>query len=336
VSWETILATLGVKRLGEILAPFGVRLCEPMLIRKIAEARVDELRQVTNAISEADKILPGGTVIEYNKEGFSLTTKTHPETPGLLDRTLFRNVVKELNGQICLEGVVAAAIPELEKLTSIPAQKPDPTWTIRFLGYAEGMADPYLQELWGKVLAGEIEQPGSYSLRTLDVLSAMTQKEAEWFVAACKYIVWTPNDLFVPRDIKSFLSGSALTYRGFSELAEIGLFHQDDIALHPFRTGASEVYFGFSDLALAVTKAQTPPRIETGLSVWLVTKSGRDLTRFAIWETPSGYVEKFREGIRKIGWESRIGKIADYSNPVFAEIVVAPTASPLTSRTPPD
>ena len=56
-----------------------------------------------------------------------------------------------------------------------------------FLGYAEGMEDPYLQELWGKVLAGEIQQPGSYSLRTLDVLSAMTQKEAELFVEACKW-----------------------------------------------------------------------------------------------------------------------------------------------------
>jgi hypothetical protein len=59
--------------------------------------------------------------------------------------------------------VLGAAAEELAKLTSVPDEKPDSTWTIRFLGYAEGMADPYLQELWGKVLAGEIEQPGSGS-----------------------------------------------------------------------------------------------------------------------------------------------------------------------------
>jgi len=34
MSWETILATLGVKRLGEILLPFGIRLCEPTLIKR--------------------------------------------------------------------------------------------------------------------------------------------------------------------------------------------------------------------------------------------------------------------------------------------------------------
>ena len=36
-------------------------------------------------------------------------------------------------------------------------------------------------------------------------------------------------------------------------------------------------------------------------------------TKLFLWETPNGYVENFREGIRKMGWESRIGKIADYS-----------------------
>src|ERR1700738_406886 len=81
------------------------------------------------------------------------------------------------------------------------------------------MANPYLQELWGKVLAGEIEQPGSYSLRALDVLSAMTQKEAERFVAACQYLVWTPHYRCIPRDV-TFLRGSGFTLRDSTEFAE--------------------------------------------------------------------------------------------------------------------
>ena len=83
--------------------------------------------------------------------------------------------------------------------------------------------------------------------------------------------------------------------------------------------GLEEYYFGFSDAALAVTKAQPPRGIDRGLDIWLLTKSGRDLTKFFPWETPKGYVENFRDGIRKIGWESRIGKIADYSNHKFEE-----------------
>ena len=64
--------------------------------------------------------------------------------------------------------------------------------------------------------------------------------------------------------------------------------------------GLEEYYFGFSDAALAVTKVQTPinsVRLNPGLHIWLLTKSGRDLTEFCLWETPNGYVENFREGI---------------------------------------
>jgi hypothetical protein len=183
---ETLLATLGVKRLGEVLASFGIRLAEPMLVKKRAEARAAELRLMTDAISEAERKLPEGTTIRYNKEGLSVVAKTNPKAREILDRTSARLLATELNKQFNLEGVLAQAAPELEDLNEVPDQQPEPTWTLRFLGYAEGMGDPYLQELWGKVLAGEIQQPGSYSLRTLDVLSAMTQKEAELFVEACK------------------------------------------------------------------------------------------------------------------------------------------------------
>ena len=75
---ETLLASPGVKRLGEILASFGIRLAEPMLIKKKAEARLTELRQLTDAISEAERKLPEGTTIRYNKEGLSLVAKTNP------------------------------------------------------------------------------------------------------------------------------------------------------------------------------------------------------------------------------------------------------------------
>ena len=320
MSWETILATLGVKRLGEILAPFGIRLCEAMLIKKTAEARAKELQVITTAVSDAEKILPPGTTIEYNKEGFTVTTKTDPAATNLIDRTRLRVGTKDLRAQICLEGVVAAATEELAGMESVPDQKPDTGWTTRFLGYAEGMPESYLQDLWGKVLAGEVKQPGSYSLRTLDVLSAMTQKEAEHFVAACQYTVWAPPGyLFIPRNAEVLLPGSGLNYHVLSTLADIGLFHQGDMSVHPFRSGATEAYFGFSDQALAVTQGQQKLRVDPGLSVWNLTRIGSDLIRLFDWESPPGYLERFRDKIEELGWESRVGKIPDYFNPKFEE-----------------
>jgi hypothetical protein len=164
---------------------------------------------LTDAISEAERKLPDGTTIRYNKEGLSVVAKTNPKAREILDRTSARLLATELNKQFNLEGVFAEAVPELKDL----------------------------------------------------------------------------------------------------------------IGIHPFRLGAEETYFGFSDgVALAVTKGEPHPRVPAGLSVWLLTESGKDLLRFIPWQTQDGYVEKFRDGIRKLNnWGSRIGKISDYSNPKFEE-----------------
>lgn len=54
-------------------------------------------------------------------------------------------------------------------------------WLNRFQSTIEDISEPELQDLWAKILAGEIKAPNSYSLRTLDVLRNMTQKEAQLF-----------------------------------------------------------------------------------------------------------------------------------------------------------
>jgi hypothetical protein len=61
------------------------------------------------------------------------------------------------------------------------------------------------------------------------------------------------------------------------------------VSIDPFGVEANEYHFGFSDAALAVTKAQTRSNtvwLNPGLNIWLLTKSGSDLTKFFPWETP--------------------------------------------------
>ena len=57
-----------------------------------------------------------------------------------------------------------------------------------FFDNAKDVSDEKMQKLWAKLLAGEVERPGRASLRTLDILRNMTQKEAELFERAVNYI----------------------------------------------------------------------------------------------------------------------------------------------------
>lgn len=57
----------------------------------------------------------------------------------------------------------------------------DEDWATRFFSSAQDVSDTQLQQLWGKLLSGEVAKPGSASFRTLDILRNLSRTEAEAF-----------------------------------------------------------------------------------------------------------------------------------------------------------
>jgi hypothetical protein len=55
----------------------------------------------------------------------------------------------------------------------------DVDWFARWRNCAEDVNDEDMQRLWGRVLAGEVKQPKTYSLHALDMLSRMSKADAE-------------------------------------------------------------------------------------------------------------------------------------------------------------
>ena len=125
--------------------------------------------------------------------------------------------------------------------------------------------------------------------------------------------------MFIPHGPLDLFKESGLRYRDFIELAEIGLLHPAETAIHPFMGEQTETVFAFSD-SLAVLAVKDPnyrPRAEFGLNVWMLTKAGRQLTHFFLWETAPGYVEAFCEEIKKFGWIPKIGRYTNLETPEF-------------------
>ena len=85
-----------------------------------------------------------------------------------------------------MQSIVGQAIDQMPE--QVPDTPVDHDWTARFFDNAKDVSDEEMQKLWAKLLAGEVECPGSVSLRTLDILREMTQKEAELFARAVNYI----------------------------------------------------------------------------------------------------------------------------------------------------
>ena len=84
-----------------------------------------------------------------------------------------------------IEAVSHRAAEHLSGVREVPDQEPDHDWTARFFNEVQDVSSEEMQELWARVLAGEVERPGSTSKMTLDILRNMNKEVAEMFKAFC-------------------------------------------------------------------------------------------------------------------------------------------------------
>lgn len=94
-------------------------------------------------------------------------------------------------------------------------------WTHRFFSIVEDISDETLQDIWGRILAGEVKHPKSFSLRTLDLLRNITKEEAELFIKASKYYIE-----------KDFIctEGFVLSLHEILLLGETGFINSEELA----------------------------------------------------------------------------------------------------------
>lgn len=102
----------------------------------------------------------------------------------LAEQARERNLHQEINRQININSIADQAAGFLgEKVSERPV---DQDWRSRFFNKAKDIYNEEMQAIWGKILAEEVTEPGSLSLRTLDILSNISRDEAIKFQKVCK------------------------------------------------------------------------------------------------------------------------------------------------------
>jgi len=67
--------------------------------------------------------------------------------------------------------------------------KIDEDWMNQFTRYAEDASSEQLQQVWGRVLAGEVREPGSFSRHTLRFIAELDKETAENCEVVSRYVV---------------------------------------------------------------------------------------------------------------------------------------------------
>jgi len=105
----------------------------------------------------------------------------------LEDRSRKRERLLSLRKQQNMEHIIQKALAYCSE--SEITDKADQDWFNRFISLAEEVSNKTMQELWAKILAGEISQPGTFSLKALKIFRNMSINDAKLLGKACSLAV---------------------------------------------------------------------------------------------------------------------------------------------------
>jgi len=170
----------GTEKLIDVIANAVGAIYRPHGIRKKAEADAYKISLVESAKTE-QKALEITVLAEARKTELLLIDSA---TSTIGERAEKRKLFNELRRQTNVDKVLNGAFNYIgDNISSEPV---DPDWIQALIGYAEEANSEQIQDLWSRVLAGETELPGSFSLRAMEALKKMSRKNAELFQRACQ------------------------------------------------------------------------------------------------------------------------------------------------------
>ena len=159
---------------GPMLATWRARR-EAAALQIAAQGQADSLRIIAAAQAEARESLVSTA---SDVQGAIDITET------VRQRIQFQEEKRHHN----IGSVVGRAAEELGD-KEVPDHEPDQDWTARFFNEVQDVSGDDLRTIWAKILAGEVEKPGSTSARTLTILKNLDRKSAGLFNTLCSVCV---------------------------------------------------------------------------------------------------------------------------------------------------
>lgn len=312
--WET----LAEKGLGSLLKPGQMRR-EGLVNLELERARI-----LTNAQAErdAEEIKSGRKELA----DFSVDLK-FSSLPGVVaDRS--SRIEPVISMDYAVDKVTASVIREAmrreintsnaivfaeESLSAdngpAPNNKIDEDWLYRWSGYAGDVSSEELQRLWGRLLAGEVKEPGSYSLRSLEFLRSLSQSEAKLIEKISKLKI----DNFIWRSDQPH---DSIGFNGLLELQELGMISGVDsqgltftsTGLRPESTSWVRALICHSKCVVIRNKETTAT---LKFNIYPLTKLGLQIIALGDFQEDENYLVEFGRHLMKNGFEVSIADLVE-------------------------
>lgn len=185
----------------------------------------------------SDKRRPKQTRLDADAEAYRIKViekaKTEARLQSAEDQLAFierikqRNIDQEVNRQYNIDAIVQETAKQLEGET-VNNEPVNKDWISRFFNIAQDISDQEIQMLWSKILAGEIQQPNSFSLKTLEVLQNLGKKQAEVFQYMCNFVIKEGTAGYIFFSKRNTTHVNSITADNILTLDELGLMNAQE------------------------------------------------------------------------------------------------------------
>ena len=151
-------------------------------LTKPADTLVKKISNAVGVLFEPRQII---RIAEAKAEAAKIEAQSEIEITDLHRRAACRWIGEEAQRQRNMESITAKALPQLNDNATPSSVEDD--WIVNFFERSRIVSDNEMQELWSRVLAGEANDPGTYSKRTVNFLSDLDKAEAALFTKLCGF-----------------------------------------------------------------------------------------------------------------------------------------------------
>lgn len=190
-----------------------------------------------------------------------------------------------------------------------PNNKIDEDWLYRWNGYAGEVSSEELQRLWGRVLAGEVKEPGRYSLRSLEFLRSLSQAEAKLIGKVSKLKI--ENFIWRSDQFLDFIG-----FDGLLELQELGIISGvESIGLFYTTTGLESGSTSWIRVLECHSKCVVIRNKDAAatlkFNIYPITKLGLQIIALGNFQEDEDYLVEFGRNLMQSGFEVSIANLVE-------------------------
>lgn len=217
----------------------------------------------------------------------------------LSQRAQQRMLAESIRQERNLENVIDIASGELSYQNDNVSDAPvDEDWISRFFNIAKDVNSEEMQCIWGKILAGEIASPGSFSLRTLDTIRNIGKKEADAFQKILPIVVKGGGTFFITSD-NDLLKKYGIIYSEILLLKECGLINSD-FGLNINKTiGQGDKLTCFNDKLAVIIQGTDTEKVKISFDIMALTHVGVELFNILLFKPNKDSILDLAEVIRQ-------------------------------------